>query len=152
MEKIIIKIELADGNFVEPRNLYQYSNRVLMDSYKKALEDDRDDNAKALLKQILSRFESDSCTKAGESKDELFARTFSDYVNRCPNDFKVAAKKMACEHRYLQNEMFKVFMEYVKILASNEAKGCYDPRNQYACKASAEIIKHFKDSNFPYWE
>ena len=150
MEKIIIKIELADGSFVEPRNLYQYSNRVLMDSYKKALADDRDADAEEILHTILSRFECDSCTKAGESKDELFARTFSDYVNRCPNDFKAAAKKMACEHRYLQNEMFKVFMEYVKILASNEAKGFYDPRNQYACKASAEIIKHFQETDFPY--
>jgi hypothetical protein len=66
-------------------------------------------------------------------------------VNRCPNDFKKAAKKMSCDHRYLQNEMFKVFIEYIKILAENYENGFFDNRNVYACETSKTIIDCFNE-------
>ena len=144
------KIILADGSQCDVSDLCYKDNRTLLNSYTKALAEDRDGDAEVFLHRILDRFECESCTRGGESKDELFARQFSAYVNRCPNNFEAAAKKMSCEHRYLQNEMFKVFMHYVKILAKNCECGCYDPRNRYAAKTSKEIIDHFKNIGYPY--
>jgi hypothetical protein len=144
------KVMLATGECVEADQLYYQSNRVLMDSYKKALEEDRDADAEEILHNILNRFEYDSCQKNGESKDELFARQFGNFVNGKMSSAKDVAQKMSCDHRYLQNEMFHVCLEYIKILAENCEKGWYDPRNQFAAKTSKEIIDHFKETNYPY--
>jgi hypothetical protein len=54
------------------------------------------------------------------------------------------------EHRYLQNEMFKVCLEYIKQLAENCENGWYDPRNKYACETSKKIIDYFKEIDYPY--
>ena len=144
------KVMLATGECVEADKLYYQSNRVLMDSYKKARIEDRDADAEEILSKILDRFEYDSCQKAGESKDELFARQFGNFVNGKMSSAKDVAKKMSCDHRYLQNEMFHVCMEYIKILAENASKGWFDPRNEYAAKTSKEIIDHFNETNYPY--
>ena len=53
---------------------------------------------------------------------------------------KRVAEKMGNDHRYLQNEMFKVCLEYIKLLAANYKKRYYDPRNSYACKMSDKMI------------
>ena len=103
-----------------------------------------------LIEKAYERFKNECCPKGGETNDDVFARFFGNYVNHCPNDFKRAAKGMAKEHRYLQNEMFKVFMEYVKILAENCEKGFYDPRNYYAAQSAKKILDHFKEINWPY--
>lgn len=144
------KIKLSTGEFVDADKLYYQSNRVLMDSYKKALEEDRDADAEEILHKILNRFECDSCQKDGESKDELFARQFGDFVNGKMGSARDVAKKMSCEHRYLQNEMFHVCLEYIKILADNASKGWYDARNRYAAETSKKIIDMFKETNYPY--
>ena len=57
---------------------------------------------------------------------------------------------MAREHRYLQQEMFKVCLEYVKILAQNAENGRFDPRNEWACKASKYMIEGLKSVDYPY--
>jgi hypothetical protein len=144
------KIKLANGEYADADKLYYQSNRVLMDSYTKALEEDRDADAEAILHYILNRFEYDSCQKNGETKDELFARQFGNFVNGKMGSAKAVAQKMSCEHRYLQNEMFHVCMEYIKILAENASKGWFDPRNEYAAKTSQKIIDMFKETNYPY--
>lgn len=104
----------------------------------------------ALTEIMIGRFKSNLCAKAGETRDDVFARFFSNYVNRCPNDFKRAAKAMAREHRYLQSEMFKVCIEYVRILAQNYANGCYDGRNAWACDSSKKILDYFNEIDHPY--
>jgi hypothetical protein len=142
MERVMIK--LFDGREVEAGNLYQFSNRCLMDSYKKALEEDRDADAEEILHSILNRFEYDSCQKAGESKDELFARQFSDFVNGQMRNPKDVAEKMAKDHRYLQSEMFKVCLEYITILAGNADKGYYDGRNKWACETAKKMVENLK--------
>ena len=103
-----------------------------------------------LMEKAYQRFKHECCAKNGETNDDVFARQFSNYVNRCPNDFKKAAKAMGKDHRYLQNEMFKVFMEYVKILAENARNGRYDVRNQWACNTSKIIINELDDRNWAY--
>ena len=104
----------------------------------------------ALVEIMLGRFKYDLCAKGGETRDDVFARFFGNYVNRCPNDFKRAAKAMGREHRYLQNEMFKVFMEYVKVLANNASNGCYDPRNQWACNTAKQIVNALEKANWAF--
>jgi hypothetical protein len=109
------------------------------------------DADKAFIKdKIVERFMNDCCARCGEDNNDVFARQFSDYVNRCPNDFKKAAKRMSMEHRYLQNEMFKVCLEYIKKLAENCENGYYDPRNKYAAETSKKIIDFFNEIDYPY--
>lgn len=103
-----------------------------------------------LMEKAYQRFKHECCAKNGETNDDVFARFFSNYVNRCPNNIYRAAKAMSKDHRYLQNEMFKVFMSYIKILAENCENGCYDPRNEYAAETSKKIIDYFKEINYPY--
>lgn len=97
----------------------------------------------ALTEIMIGRFKSNLCAKAGETNDDVFARFFSNYVNRCPNDFKKAAKAMGREHRYLQSEMLKMCIEYIKVLAEHYDNGCYDPRNEWACSTAYSIINEF---------
>ena len=103
-----------------------------------------------LMKKVYERFKYNLCPKSGEDNNDVFAHFFSNYVNRCPNDFKRAAKAMGREHRYLQSEMFKMCIEYIKVLAEHYNNGCYDPRNQYAAQTSKKIIDFFKETNYPY--
>jgi len=143
-------VTLADGSKVKDGDLYYQSNRMLLESYRKAMQYDRNADGEVILQKILNRFEYDSCQKPGESKDELFGRQFGDFVNGKMSSPKEVAKKMATEHRYLQNEMFKVCLEYIKVLAENCEKGWYDPRNKYAAETSKEIIDHLKEIDYPY--
>lgn len=92
-----------------------------------------------LMEKAYQRFKHECCAKNGETNDDVFARQFSNYVNRCPNDFKKAAKAMAKDHRYLQSEMFKVFLAYIKELSNSYENGYYDDRNEWACEIANEI-------------
>ena len=119
---------------------YQLSNREIVDLIKndeRACSDDRE----YLLDKMLDRFEYDLCPKCGENEDDVFARFFGNFVNGKLCSKKKVAELMCREHRYLQNEMFKVCMEYIKALAENGKKGYFDPRNQYACETSKKIIE-----------
>jgi len=117
---------------------YQLSNGAILE----LLEGNTIDNKQReyLTEKVLERFKSDLCPRYGEGTDEVFARFFSDYVNRCPNDFKKAARAMGREHRYLQSEMFKMCLAYIKVLSEHYESGCYDPRNEYAVRTSKEIV------------
>ena len=121
---------------------YQLSNEQIVE----LLEGDHevtDMGHDFLMKKVYERFKYECCARKGESRDELFARNFSDYVNKCPNDFKKAASAMGKEHRYLQSEMFKMCIEYIKVLAEHYNNGCYDPRNEWACSTAYSIINDF---------
>ena len=93
----------------------------------------------------------------------MFVRQFSDYVNGRMQGEKVygreagrdewiggakaCARKMAREHRYLQQEMFKVCLEYIKVLAENYEKGIYDGRNEWSCKVSKDFVDCCKEKD-----
>ena len=135
MEKIVFEI---DGREYEP---YQLSNGQILRLLKS--DDLTDSSRDTLMKLVMNRFEYDLCPKGGETNDEVFARFFSNYVNHCPNNFKRAAKAMGREHRYLQSEMFKMCIEYIKVLAEHYNNNCYDPRNEWACSTAYSIINEF---------
>lgn len=98
------------------------------------------DEKELLMKKVYERFKNECCARKGESRDELFARNFSDYVNRCPNDFKKAASAMGRDHRYLQSEMFKLCIEYFKVLDKAYLDSRYDARNEWAVKTANEAL------------
>jgi hypothetical protein len=105
-----------------------------------------------LMEKAYQRFKYDLCARKneGEDNDDVFARFFGNFVNGKCHDKKKVANKMCREHRYLQNEMFKVCLEYIKQLAENCENGWYDPRNQYAAETSKKIIDYFKEIDYPY--
>lgn len=127
---------------------YQLSNEQIA----RLIEDDpyASDDKEFLMDVVFNRFRSDLCPKSGETNDDVFARFFGNFVNGKLRSKKHVAEMMCREHRYLQNEMFKVCLEYIKLLAENCEKGWFDPRNQYAAQTSKKIIDYFKEIDYPY--
>lgn len=115
--------------------MWQYSNNELLDMHKK------DPSRADVVEQIIKNFGYDLCLKPGETKDEWFGRTFGNFVNGQMCSKRKVAEAMAKEHRYLQGQMFKVCLEYMKVLAESYDKNWYDPRNEYACKTSKRIVE-----------
>lgn len=127
---------------------YELSNGQIA----RLIEDDpyASDDKEFLMDVVFNRFRSDLCPKSGETNDDVFARFFGNFVNGKLHSKKHVAEMMCREHRYLQNEMFKVCLEYIKMLAENCENGRFDPRNEYAAKTSKKIIDFFKETNYPY--
>ena len=127
---------------------YELSNGQIA----RLIEDDpyASDDKEFLMDVVFNRFRSDLCPKSGETNDDVFARFFGNFVNGKLHSKKHVAEVMCREHRYLQNEMFKVCLEYIKLLAENCENGRFDPRNQYAAQTSKKIIDYFKEIDYPY--
>ena len=127
---------------------YELSNEQIV----RLIKDDSvsSDDKEYLKNKVLERFEYDLCKRGGETDDDVFARFFGNFVNGRLHDKNHVAEMMCREHRYLQNEMFKVYLAYIVKLAENCDKGYYDPRNQYAAKTSKSIIDYFKEIDYPY--
>ncbi len=134
---------------------YELSNeqivRLLEGKYLE-MDDTHVDSEKKefLMKKVYERFKYNLCPKSGEDNNDVFAHFFSNYVNRCPNDFKKAASVMGREHRYLQNEMFKVCMAYIKVLKEAYKEKQYDGRNEYAVKTANMILSFLDAEKWPY--
>lgn len=127
---------------------YELTNAELI----RLLEDENTSTGDLLeLTSVLKeRFKYNMCPKADENNDDVFARFFSNFVNGKCNDKKKVAELMCKDHRYLQNEMFHICLEYIKQLAANYEEGWYDARNRYAAETSKKIIDMFKETNYPY--
>ena len=128
---------------------YQLSNEQIVELIE-GDHDVTDMGHEFLMKKVYERFKYELCPKSGEDNDDVFARFFGNFVNGKCHDKKKVANLMCREHRYLQNEMFKVCMEYIKKLAENASKGYYDPRNQYACNTAKIIINALDEKNWAY--
>lgn len=81
-----------------------------------------------------------STKKPDETNEQWCARVLSEFVNGRIRSPKRVAEEMAKDHRYLQQEMFKICYEYMKILAENNDKGWYDARNEWACNTAKKMI------------
>ena len=127
---------------------YELSNGQIA----RLIEDDpyASDDKEFLMDVVFDRFRSNLCPKSGENMDDVFARFFSSFANGKLTSRKHVAEVMCREHRWIQNEMFKVCLEYIKLLAENCENGCFDPRNQYAAQTSKKIIDYFKEIDYPY--
>jgi hypothetical protein len=71
----------------------------------------------------------------------------SEYSNRCGINYDNIGKAMASDHRYLQNEMFKIALAYIKQLAYSHKAGQYDMRNETACKEAATMYGALIDND-----
>lgn len=104
-----------------------------------------------LTKMVIDSYNYNLCPMAGENYDDVFVRFFTNFVNGKMNSKEHVAKKMAHDHRYLQNEMFKVCLAYINELSKAYEEGYYDGRNEYACETSNKIMNNIKAINWPYW-
>lgn len=121
---------------------YQLSNSQVLQLYTNpALSKEEKDELNNI---IVNRFTYDLCTEAGEDDDDVFVRFFSNFVNGKMHNKKKVAERMCNEHRYLQDQMFKVCLEYIKKLAENYGGGRYDGRNEWAAKTSSLIVEQLR--------
>lgn len=141
-----IKLKDLDGR---EKETYDVSNAGLLAIVNGETESTDEERSEA-QRLINDRFKFRLCPKNGEGNDEVFARFFSDFVNNTLHNEKNAAMAMAHDHRYLQQEMFKVFLEYAKLLRHNFNNDVYDGRNEYACKCAKIMLDALDDKNFPY--
>ena len=71
-------------------------------------------------------------------RDEAFVKEFEDFVNgKMTSPRKVGIAMATTCHRYLQGEMWKVCVAYMRMLALNFHAGRYDDRNASAAKAAS---------------
>ena len=124
---------------------YHLSNEELVDLIENG--ELNDEQKKVLQTDLLQRFKHHNCRKGDETSDELFAREFGDFVNGKMSSPAKVAQSMAKEHRYLQMEMYRVCVNYFKVLAENYEKRVYDARNEWAVKASYIIVDYLKMEN-----
>lgn len=80
-----------------------------------------------------------------EQRPVVMAKILSDFVNGASSDYNKMADTMASEHRYLQQEMFKICYAYIETLAHNKALGYYDGRNEWACETATKFMEALKD-------
>ncbi len=74
-------------------------------------------------------------------RDKAFAKVFADFVNgrMCSPD--QTGRELTKAHRYLQQQMYKVFLGFMKHLAYKYQKGRYDDRNEWESRLSAEAYQ-----------
>lgn len=83
-------------------------------------------------------------------KDKAFALEFSDFVNGGMCSADQTGKEMTKAHRHLQQQMFKVFIGFMRQLAYNYQKGHYDQRNEWASKLASEAYRHLVERELIY--
>ena len=80
-------------------------------------------------------------------QDKAFAKEFTNFVNGRMCSAEKTGKELTRAQRYLQQQMFKVFMGFMRQLAYNYQKGFYDERNEWASRLASEAYRHLIESN-----
>ena len=125
------------------KEVYKLTNEELISLINE--ENISNEDRELLKNEIIERFKYACCKRSGETNDNVFARQFSNFVNGRMLSHNETAKIMANAHRYLQQEMFKVFLAYTKILSINYNNRFYDGRNEYSCRCANEIISALEE-------
>ena len=125
------------------KEVYELTNEELISLINE--ENISNEDRELLKNKIIERFKYACCKRSGETNDNVFARQFSNFVNGRMLSHNETAKIMANDHRYLQQEMFKVFLAYAKILSINYNNRFYDGRNEYSCRCANEIISALEE-------
>lgn len=87
---------------------------------------------------------------AASEQDKAFAKEFADFVNGQMCSADETGRELTKAHRYLQQQMFKVFIGFMRQLAYNYQKGYYDTRNEWASRLSSEAYRHLTESGLVY--
>lgn len=74
--------------------------------------------------------------------DKAFAKEFENFVNGRMASADKTGRELTKAHRYLQQQMFKVFMGFVRQLALNYKEGRYDDRNERASYLAYAIYNY----------
>lgn len=74
--------------------------------------------------------------------DKAFAKEFENFVNGRMSSANKTGRELTKAHRYQQQEMFKVFIGFVRQLAINRREGRYDNRNEWASRLAYVIYNH----------
>lgn len=85
--------------------------------------------------------------EAISEQDKAFTKEFTNFVNGRMCSAEKTGKELTRAHRYLQQQMFKVFMGFIRQLAYNYQKGFYDERNEWASRLASEAYRHLIESN-----
>lgn len=75
-------------------------------------------------------------------RDKTFALEFANFVNGGMSSADQTGRELTRAHRYLQQQMFKVCISFMRQLACNYQKGHYDQRNEWASKLASETYGH----------
>ena len=84
-------------------------------------------------------------------REQEFVQQESDFINGGLCNVAGVAAAMGRDHRYLQQERFKLVLEYLHVLAVNERKGAYDARNEWACKCARVAIEALQQADLVYY-
>ena len=87
----------------------------------------------------------------GETGEQEFVRQESDFINGGLYNYASVAAAMGRDHRYLQQERFKLMLEYLHVLSVSERKGRYDARNEWACKCARVCIDALVKADLVYY-
>lgn len=83
-------------------------------------------------------------------QDKAFAQEFANFVNGRMCSADQTGKELTRAHRYLQQQMFKVCIGFMRQLALNYQKGCYDERNKWASLLAAMAYDRLTEDNLIY--
>ena len=83
-------------------------------------------------------------------QDKAFAQEFANFVNGRMCSAKNTGRELARAHRYLQQQIFKVFIGFMRQLAYNYQKGTYDDRNEWASRLASEAYTRLIESDLIY--
>ena len=90
-------------------------------------------------------------TETGISKQDVeFAKEFERFVNGRMRSADDTGRELTRAHRYLQQQMFKVFIGFMRQLAYNYRNGRYDDRNEWASRLSAEAYGSLVEKGLVY--
>lgn len=90
-------------------------------------------------------------TETAISKQDMeFAIEFESFVNGRMRSADDTGRELTKAHRYLQQQMFKVFIGFMRQLAYNYQKGRYDDRNEWASRLSAEAYSALVEKGLVY--
>lgn len=83
-------------------------------------------------------------------QDKAFAQEFANFVNGRMCSADNTGRELTRAHRYLQQQMFKVFVGFMRQLAYNYQKGFYDDRNEWASRLASEAYTRLIESDLIY--
>ncbi len=83
-------------------------------------------------------------------QDKAFAQEFANFVNGRMCSADKTGKELTKAHRYLQQQMFKVCIGFMRQLALNYQIGCYDERNKWASRLAAMAYDRLTEDNLIY--
>ena len=74
-------------------------------------------------------------------QDKAFAQEFANFVNGRMCSANQTGKELTKAHRYLQQQMFKVCIGFMRQLALNYQIGCYDEAQQVGFPSCSNGIR-----------